>query len=129
MHQTLHAKMSQEMKQKDIFRQARQYAFAYADKAFERPVFPTPEAIAAKLEAVSEAWLKELFGLPEQVVAGFVSGSSLAIVCGLAAARYRIFQNSGWDINQKGFYGAPGSGLLPGDRPMPPSARHFRNDG
>lgn len=63
--------------------------------------------IAAKLEEVSEAWLRELFGLPEDAVAGFVSGSSLAIFCGLAAARYRIFQNLGWDINKKGFSGAP----------------------
>ncbi len=63
--------------------------------------------VAAKLEQVCESWLKKLFGLSEEVVAGFVSGSSMAIFCGLAAARYRIFQNNGWDINKKGFYGAP----------------------
>ena len=63
--------------------------------------------VASKLEEVAESWLRKLFGLPEKVVAGFVSGSSLAIFCGLAAARYRIFQNHGWDINKKGFYGAP----------------------
>ena len=63
--------------------------------------------ITAKLEEVSESWLRKLLGLPEKVVAGFVSGSSLAIFCGLAAARYRIFQNNDWDINKKGFYGAP----------------------
>ena len=34
MHQTLQARMFQEMKQKDIFRQAGQYTFAYAVKAF-----------------------------------------------------------------------------------------------
>ncbi|RPJ16885.1 MAG: aspartate aminotransferase family protein, partial [Desulfobacteraceae bacterium] len=63
--------------------------------------------IASKLEEVSESWLRELLGLPEKVVAGFVSGSSLAIFCGLAAARYRIFQNNNWDINKRGFCGAP----------------------
>ena len=63
--------------------------------------------IAAKLEEVAEAWLREIFGLPEETVAGFVSGSSLAIFCGLAAARYRILQNNGWDINKQGFSGAP----------------------
>lgn len=63
--------------------------------------------ITSKLEEVSESWLRELLGLPEKVVAGFVSGSSLAIFCGLAAARYRIFQKNKWDINKKGFYGAP----------------------
>ena len=63
--------------------------------------------ISSKLEKVSESWLRELLGLPEKVVAGFVSGSSLAIFSGLAAARYRIFQNNNWDINKKGFCGAP----------------------
>jgi glutamate/tyrosine decarboxylase-like PLP-dependent enzyme len=63
--------------------------------------------IAAKLEDVCESWLRALFTLPEKTVAGFVSGTSSAILCGLAAARYRVFQNSGWDINTKGFYGAP----------------------
>jgi glutamate/tyrosine decarboxylase-like PLP-dependent enzyme len=63
--------------------------------------------VASKLEEVAESWLRKLFGLPEKIVAGFVSGSSLAIFCGLAAARYRIFQNNDWDINKKGFHGSP----------------------
>lgn len=63
--------------------------------------------IAAKLEEISEAWIRQLLGLPENVVAGFVSGSSLAIFCGLAAARYRVLRNNNWDINHKGLNGAP----------------------
>ena len=63
--------------------------------------------VAARLEEVCEAWLRELLGLSEQVVAGFVSGSSMAIFCGLAAARYRVFQNNHWDVNQNGLNGAP----------------------
>ncbi|MBL7874455.1 MAG: aspartate aminotransferase family protein [Cyclobacteriaceae bacterium] len=63
--------------------------------------------IAAKLETVVQQWLKSLFGLPEQTVAGFVSGTSAANLCGLAAARFRVLKNQGWDINQRGFHGAP----------------------
>ena len=63
--------------------------------------------LASKLEEVCESWLKELFGLPDRFVAGFLSGSSMAILCGIAAGRYRIFKNLGWDINTQGFYGAP----------------------
>lgn len=70
--------------------------------------------IASKLEEVCESWLRELLGLPRNVVAGFVSGSSPAIFCGLAAARYRIFQNADWDINKKGIYGAPGVRIIAG---------------
>ena len=70
------------------------------------PLYAT-SPISSKLEEVTERWLKDLLGLPEQVVAGFVSGTSMAIFCGLAAARYRIFQNNGWDVNTKGLNGAP----------------------
>lgn len=63
--------------------------------------------LASKLEQVVEGWLKELFGLPEHTVAGFVSGTSMANFCGLAAARYRLLARQDWDINQKGLYGAP----------------------
>ena len=63
--------------------------------------------IASKLEDICEGWLKQLFGLPDNTVAGFVSGTSSAILCGLAAARYRLLQNQGWDFNQQGHNGAP----------------------
>jgi glutamate/tyrosine decarboxylase-like PLP-dependent enzyme len=70
------------------------------------PLYVT-SPLASKLEEISESWLKELLGLPKEVVAGFVSGSSLSIFCGLAAGRYRVFQNNDWDINRKGLNGAP----------------------
>src|SRR5678816_4033540 len=63
--------------------------------------------IAAKLENVVEQWLKSIFNLPPQTVAGFVSGTSTANLCGLAAARFRLLKNQGWDINKKGFLNAP----------------------
>lgn len=63
--------------------------------------------IASKLEAVCEKWLKQLFDLPDETVAGFVSGTSSAIFCGLAAARYRLCDNKGWDFNRQGMNGAP----------------------
>ena len=72
--------------------------------------------LSARLEEICESWVRELLGLPEGVVAGFVTGSSLAIFCGLAAARYRIFQNNNWDINKKGFYGAPKVRIVAGNQ-------------
>jgi glutamate/tyrosine decarboxylase-like PLP-dependent enzyme len=177
----LHRKMQQEMIDKKIFNQVKEYAFDYTDKALERNVYPTDEAIeklhifdeqlpnnisdslgiiellhkygspstvtqiggryfglvnggiiptalavkwlndfwdqntplfvtspiTSKLETVVESWLKQLFNFPESTVAGFVSGTSMAILCGLAAARFRIYQRLNWDINSKGFINAP----------------------
>ena len=71
--------------------------------------------VASHLETVVEGWLRELFGLPEKVVAGFVSGSSMAIFGGLAAARFRILQRAGWDVNRKGLSGAPRIRVVAGE--------------
>jgi glutamate/tyrosine decarboxylase-like PLP-dependent enzyme len=70
--------------------------------------------IAAKLESVVEQWLKSIFKLPSQTVAGFVSGTSTANLCGLAAARFRLLQNQDWNINQKGFLNAPSIRVIAG---------------
>jgi len=63
--------------------------------------------LASKLESIVEGWLRSVFNLPRETVAGFVSGTSSANFCALAAARYRLFKNQNWDINKKGFVNAP----------------------
>jgi glutamate/tyrosine decarboxylase-like PLP-dependent enzyme len=70
--------------------------------------------IASKLESVCQTWLNQLFGLPEHTVAGFVSGTSIATLSGLAAARFRQLQKLGWDVNQQGLFGAPKIRLILG---------------
>ena len=63
--------------------------------------------IAAKLEEICEKWIVELLGLPKETAAGFVTGSSTATMCALAAARDEIFRKQGWDVHEKGLFGAP----------------------
>jgi glutamate/tyrosine decarboxylase-like PLP-dependent enzyme len=70
--------------------------------------------IASKLESVVEIWLQQLFQLPGTTVAGFVSGSSMAILCGLAAARFRILKRLNWDVNAKGLFNAPNIRIVAG---------------
>ena len=70
--------------------------------------------ITSKLEDICEQWLRQLFKLPDNTVAGFVSGTSSAILCGLAAARYRIYKNQGWDFNKRGHNGAPPIRIIAG---------------
>lgn len=62
---------------------------------------------AAKLEEVCERWLNTLLGLPPETAAGFVSGSSTAILCALAAARDALLARQGWDVYRDGLFGAP----------------------
>lgn len=78
------------------------------------PTMNVLSPIAAKLETVVEKWLVELFNLPQGTSAGFVSGTTTANLCGLAAARYRILKRQGWDINLKGLYSAPKIRIITG---------------
>jgi glutamate/tyrosine decarboxylase-like PLP-dependent enzyme len=185
---SLQQTMFEEFQNKTVFKQAQKFAFDYADKAFDRNVFPDSKAIknlqlfdepmpdngalagqviqqlhehgspasmsqiggryfglvnggviptslaakwlsdfwdqntplylsspiASQLESVVENWLKSLLGLPAETVAGFVSGSSMAIFCCLAAARYRIYQHYDWDVNAKGLANAPPIRIIAG---------------
>lgn len=70
--------------------------------------------IAGKLEQLVEQWLKSIFHLPDETVAGFVSGTSTANLCGLAAARFRLLKNQDWDIHQNGLLGAPRIRIITG---------------
>ncbi len=70
--------------------------------------------ICSKLEEVVEKWLKDLFKLPEETAAGFVSGSSVAIYCALAAGRMHLYEKLGWDVNAKGLYNAPKIRIIAG---------------
>ena len=63
--------------------------------------------IGNKLESIVQNWLVELFQLPKSTVAGFVSGTSAANLCALAAARYHIYAKNNWDINKQGLRNAP----------------------
>jgi len=76
----------------------------YWDQA---PAMNVLSPIGSKLESIVEKWLVDLFNLPQNTSAGFVSGTSTANLCGLAAARYRILQRNNWDINEKGLRNSP----------------------
>ena len=59
------------------------------------------------LELVSMAWMKELFGLPESAAAAFVTGATVANFTSLAAARNRVYNDIGWNVEADGLIGAP----------------------
>ncbi len=72
--------------------------------------------IASQLEAVCEKWMAELLGLPEGTAAGFVSGTSIATACGIAAGRNEILRRQGWDAAAQGLFGAPPIRVVVGEQ-------------
>ena len=69
---------------------------------------------AAILENVVERWLRSIFNLPPTTAAGFVSGTSSANLCALAAARYRLLMQQNWNVNENGLTNAPSITIVAG---------------
>jgi glutamate/tyrosine decarboxylase-like PLP-dependent enzyme len=72
--------------------------------------------IVSRLEVICEKWLVDLLGLPPETGAGFVSGTSTATMCGLAAGRNELLKRLGWDVNRDGLFDAPHLRVILGDQ-------------
>jgi glutamate/tyrosine decarboxylase-like PLP-dependent enzyme len=62
---------------------------------------------AAIVEDVAANWLKDILGLPAHASFAFVTGCQMAHATCLAAARHEILARHGWDVEQRGLFGAP----------------------
>lgn len=71
------------------------------------------------LELVSMAWMKEMFGLPEDAAAAFVTGATVANFSALAAARNRVYNDVGWNVEADGLIGAPPVTIIIGEESHP----------
>jgi glutamate/tyrosine decarboxylase-like PLP-dependent enzyme len=190
IHKSLQEEMLSQIHSKDLFEQAKSYAYAYMDSVSERSVIPSDEAvkglevfdealpkapgnpeeilrllhehgspatiaqtggryfgfvnggsvpaalaarwlsdvwdqnaalyvmspITSQLETTCEKWIVELLGLPTGTAAGFVSGTSPATMCGLAAGRNELLKRLGWDVNVDGLFGAPNLRVVVGEQ-------------
>ena len=71
---------------------------------------------ASVVEQVTREWLVELLGLPAEASIGFVTGTQMAHVTGLAAARFHVLDAVGWDVGRDGLTGAPPVRVLVGEK-------------
>jgi glutamate/tyrosine decarboxylase-like PLP-dependent enzyme len=62
---------------------------------------------AAVVEEVAAGWLVELLGLPPSTSVGFTTGATMANFICMAAARSRVLESVGWDVEHNGLFGAP----------------------
>ncbi len=67
--------------------------------------YATPATAA--IEEAAGAWLLELLGLPSEADVGFATGATMANFTALAAARWRLLTDAGWDLDGEGLSGAP----------------------
>jgi glutamate/tyrosine decarboxylase-like PLP-dependent enzyme len=65
----------------------------------------SPAALA--FEDVAAGWLKDLLRIPPSASVGFVTGAQSANTVGLAAGRWKVLRDHGWDVGVDGLFGAP----------------------
>src|SRR5271155_947269 len=63
--------------------------------------------VAAHLEDVVLSWILDLLGLPPKCGGAFVTGTQMADVTALAAARSSVLRKIGWDVERDGLFAAP----------------------
>jgi len=73
----------------------------------------------ATIEKVAIDWMVDLFGFPTATGAGFVTGATVANFTALAAARHRVFEDAGWNVEADGLIGAPPITLIVSDEAHP----------
>jgi glutamate/tyrosine decarboxylase-like PLP-dependent enzyme len=65
----------------------------------------SPASIA--FEDLAGTWLKDLLRIPSTASVGFVTGAQGANTVGLAAGRWKVLHDRGWDVGIDGLFGAP----------------------
>ena len=61
----------------------------------------------AVLEHVALKWLLDVLRLPRDCAGAFVTGTTVAHIAALAAARHAVLERAGWDVEANGLFGAP----------------------
>ena len=59
------------------------------------------------LEQIALRWTIDLLGLPRSCAGAFVTGTSVAHITSLAAARHAVLARVGWNVEADGLFGAP----------------------
>jgi len=74
---------------------------------------------ASRLEQIALNWLIDVLRLPADTGAGFVTGTTVANFTALAAARHRVYEDAGWDVEADGLVGAPAITIIVGAEAHP----------
>jgi len=71
------------------------------------------------IEQVALRWLIDLLQLPPTCAGAFVTGTTVAHITALAAARHAVLEKVGWDVEANGLFGAPAVNVVVGAEAHP----------
>lgn len=75
-----------------------------------------PFPATTMIEQVAGGWVLDLLDLPPAASVGFVTGGQTANTVCLAAARTRVLDDHGWDVEDAGLQGAPRVHVVVGEQ-------------
>ena len=67
----------------------------------------TQSPVGTKIEEFAAVWLRDIFGFPGDCGVAFVTGATMANFTALSAARHALLARAGWDVEERGLFGAP----------------------
>lgn len=82
----------------------------------QNAAMPVMSPTADRLSDVTRRWLVELLCLPAGTEAAFVTGASMANATALAAGRDALLERAGWDVQERGLFGAPEVTVVLGEK-------------
>jgi len=77
--------------------------------------FAATAPASTAVEQVAMRWIIDLLGLPAESVGAFVTGTTVAHITALAAARDWLLAQSNWNIDRHGLFGAPEIDVIAGE--------------
>ena len=73
----------------------------------QKTAFASAAPATTALEQVALKWILDVLGLPVGCAGAFVTGTTVAHITALAAARHAVLEKAGWDVEANGLFGAP----------------------
>lgn len=73
----------------------------------------------AHVEQVALRWLLDVLRLPSECAGAFTTGTTVAHITALSAARHAVLARAGWDVEANGLFGAPEVTVLTGAEAHP----------
>jgi glutamate/tyrosine decarboxylase-like PLP-dependent enzyme len=73
----------------------------------QNTALPVMSPAAAHLDEQAAKWVVELLGLPQEAVASFCGGATVANFTCIVAARDTLLARQGWNVAKQGLQGAP----------------------
>jgi glutamate/tyrosine decarboxylase-like PLP-dependent enzyme len=71
------------------------------------------------IESIALRWLLDLLKLPPESGGAFVTGATVANFTALAAARHKVLEQVGWNVEAEGLFGAPPVTVIVGEEAHP----------